>query len=233
MLEKTKNALLCPIKIDWLDLGNWESVYTSMKKNADKDENVVVGNKIHVNKCKNNLLYSDGRKHLTVNKLENLCVVNTEDAVLITNKDHTEDIKEIYSSLKKAGSDILQKSNKSYRPWGYYEVILDTLTYKIKRIHIAAGQQISLQYHLKRSEHWVVTKGIATVTKGKYIFQLNKNESTHIPVKEVHKIANNSSDELEFIEIQIGESLTEDDIVRLEDKYGRINEQHKKKQSPL
>jgi len=222
VFEKTKLALVCPIKINWMDLGSWNSFYSYMKQDADKKGNVVVGNKVFSNGCKDTLLYSESGAHLIVNKLENACVIATQDAVLITNKDKTEDVKEIYSNLKKTGSNIIRSSNKSYRPWGYYEVILDTPTYKIKRICITPRQQISLQYHMKRSEHWVITKGIATVTKGNKLFQLKKNESVYIPVKEIHKIVNNTSDALEFIEVQIGESLEEKDIIRLEDKYGRI-----------
>jgi mannose-1-phosphate guanylyltransferase/mannose-6-phosphate isomerase len=222
ILEKSKNVLLHPIKLDWLDLGNWKSVHADMRKSLDKDENVMVGEKTYVASCTNSLVYSDGTRHLTVSGLDNVCVINTEDAVLVINKDHTEAVKEIYADLKLTSSDLVKRSTKNYRPWGYYEVILDSPTYKIKRIFIAPGQSISLQYHMKRAEHWVVTKGVATVTKGKQLLQLERNESIYIPIGEVHKIANNSSDGLEFIEVQIGEVLTEEDIVRLEDKYGRV-----------
>lgn len=220
VLEKTRNALLRPIKLDWLDLGNWKSVYSHIGK--DKDGNVMVGDKAYINSCINSLFYSDGVRHLAVSGLDNVCVINTEDAVLVINKELTENVKEIYANLKQSGSDIVQKSTKYYRPWGYYEVILDSPTYKIKRIFIAPGQQISLQYHMKRAEHWVITKGIATVTKGKEMLQLERNESIHIPIGEVHRITNNYSTDLEFIEVQIGDILTEEDIVRLEDRYCRI-----------
>ncbi|NRA73803.1 MAG: mannose-1-phosphate guanylyltransferase/mannose-6-phosphate isomerase [Rickettsiales bacterium] len=229
VFEKTKNAFVYPINIKWLDLGSWNGFYQHMKKHSDKKGNVIIGNKISANKCANVLIHSKCNSHLVVNKLENICVINTQDAILITNKENSEDLKTIYTNLKKKDATIVQDSNRCYRPWGYYEVILDSTTCKVKRIFITPHQQISLQYHMKRSEHWVITKGIATVTKGKESLQLTANESIYIPVKEIHKISNNTSDILEFIEVQIGEELIEEDIIRLEDKYGRIKTKTKDK----
>jgi len=221
IFEKTIKSLLCPVKINWLDIGSWEAFYAYKKRSADKEGNVVLGDKVHTRNCKNTLLHSECDGHLIANGLANACVIHMQDAVLITTRDDSEGIKEIYSHLKKSGVDITQSSNKSYRPWGYYEVILDDANCKVKRICITPRQQISLQYHDKRSEHWVITKGVATVTKGNRVSQLEKNESVYISIKEVHKIANNTAEPLEFIEVQIGKDLSEKDIVRIEDKYKR------------
>ncbi len=218
IMEKTQNAAVLPIKIKWDDLGTWDSVYSTSQK--DSNNNAILGKKIHTEKTQNCLIYSDNNMITTVaHRVNNLNISVTNNAVLISNNKYSEEIKAVYNKLKNE-KDINEPSLE-YRPWGYYKNILITDLYKAKLLSINPHSQISLQYHYKRAEHWVVTKGIASITIGDTLHTLERDQSIYVPKREIHRIHNKTNDLLEIIEVQIGDYLGEDDIVRLEDKYNR------------
>ena len=155
--------------------------------------------------------------------MEDLCLVDTPDALLIASSSKTQDVKKIVTSLKAQNKSQATINRKTYRPWGWYDNIEEGKGFKVKRIGVNPGAVLSLQMHHKRSEHWVVIKGIAEVTCGEKVFNLNENESTFIPIGEKHRLRNSTPNPLEIIEVQLGSYLEEDDIVRFEDTYGRTS----------
>lgn len=222
IFEKTKKAAVCPIQMQWADLGSWNSFYEYMQNSSDINNNVSVGENVHISNCKDNLFYSHNSHHVVANNIQNLAVICTSDTVFITRRHDSEETKKIYAYLKENNIKITDTTTKCYRPWGYFEVILKETNYSVKRICIFPMQEISLQYHNKRNEHWVITKGTATIRKNDYTFLLKENQSVYINAREIHKISNATNENLELIEVQTGELIDEDDIVRLEDKYGRL-----------
>jgi mannose-1-phosphate guanylyltransferase len=219
IFEKTLKTVLMPINIKWYDLGNWQSIYDYHSK--DSSNNVSIGDNINANTSKNCLVYSDSKSHIVLHKVDNIFVIVTNDAVLVVNKNHAEEVKTIYNKLKADESDIVNHSNKHYRPWGYYEDLLVTQKYRVKLIQLNPHSQISLQYHNKRAEHWVITQGYAQITLEKETFTIKKDESVYIPVGKLHQIKNTADSYIEFIEVQIGDYVGEDDIVRVKDPYKR------------
>lgn len=218
IMETTKNAAVLPLKIKWDDLGTWRSVYNVAQK--DSSNNAILGEKIHTEKTQDCLIYSNNNKITTVaHRVNNLNISVTENVVLISNNKYPEEIKEVYNKLK--NKKDLNDSSLEYRPWGYYKNILITGLYKVKLLSINPHSQISLQYHHKRAEHWVVTKGTASITIGDTLHILERDQSIYVPKKDIHRIENKTKHTLEIIEVQIGDYLGEDDIVRLEDKYNR------------
>ena len=168
----------------------------------------------------NNFTYSD-QKLVVVSGINDQVVVNTKNAVLVTKKDSAHQLRDVMRLLIKDGREEAFDDSVISRPWGLFENIKSEKGYKVKKLLILPGEKISLQKHLKRSEHWVVISGIATITKGKKKFLLKKNESTFIKKGEVHRIENNGKVNLVLIEVQTGDYLEEDDIYRFEDKYNR------------
>ena len=202
-------------------MGSWGSIYEYFEK--DQNNNAFIGENITSFNSKNCLVYCKSDKNIVLNDVENISIIETEDALLVTKKDLSSQVKTIYNHFKKKNSDIIKKSNTTYRPWGYFTDLLITQTHRVKIIHLYPNSKISLQYHNKRAEHWVITKGVGHVTKGKKEIELKQDESIYIPHNEVHMIENKSDNLLEFIEVQIGSYVGEDDIVRLEDQYGRVD----------
>lgn len=220
IMEKTKYACTIPLKINWHDLGTWDSIYEYFEK--DENNNAFIGDNITSFNAKNCLVYCKSDKNIVLNDVENISIIETEDALLVMKKDISSQVKTIYNHFKNKNSDIIKKSNTTYRPWGYFTDLLLTQTHRVKIIHLYPNSKISLQYHNKRAEHWVITKGVGYVTKGKKELELKQDESIYIPHNELHMIENQSNSPLEFIEVQIGSYVGEDDIVRLEDQYGRV-----------
>ena len=144
-----------------------------------------------------------------------------KDAVLIANKNNTQDVKEVYQKLKDKSREECNNHPKMYRPWGSFETIDLSDRFKVKRITVKPGESLSLQMHHYRSEHWIVVRGIATVTCGDKVFDLNEDQSTYIPLGNKHRLENKGREALELIEVQTGNYLGEDDIIRFSDKYGR------------
>lgn len=218
VLERSDRVSLIPCDIGWNDVGSWQAVHEI----ADKDENgnALQGNVIAVD-CKNSLIRAEKRLVAAIG-VEDLCVVETADAVLISKSDQTQRVREVVDQLQEKGATEHIYHVKVNRPWGSYTVLEeDPEGFKLKRIEVAPGARLSLQSHRQRSEHWVVVSGIATVTNGDEVFTVHKNQSTYIPIGAKHRLENCGSEPLHIVEIQVGDYLGEDDIQRYEDHYGR------------
>ena len=222
VMEKTNLGTVLPLKTDWSDLGNWNSVWLNRQK--DKDGNAIEG-RVLLKKSKNCYLRSEGRLIVGLG-LENIIAVETCDAILISNKLNTQEIKDIVRELKNNKLVEGKEHKISYRPWGNYTSIAENKYWKVKKLIVNPKQSLSLQSHNFRSEHWVVVSGEAKVTLDYKDFYLKKNESIYVPSKTKHKLSNESEEILVLIEVQSGSYLGEDDIKRFEDIYGRINKQY-------
>ncbi|PCI53716.1 MAG: mannose-1-phosphate guanylyltransferase/mannose-6-phosphate isomerase [Alphaproteobacteria bacterium] len=218
VMEHTKNGVVVALDAAWSDIGAWDSVWNVSAKDADG--NVCKGDVI-VHDSKNNLIYSQN-KLVSVLGVEGLVVVETQDAILVANKGSVQDVKKIVDILKAAGRSEAKHHRTVYRPWGHYDSICMGERDQVKRITVKPGAKLSLQKHHHRSEHWVVVKGTAYVTKGDDILTLTENESVYLPLGIVHALENPGKIDLEIIEVQTGAYLGEDDIIRLEDQYGRV-----------
>ena len=218
VLEKSNRVLLIPCDIGWNDVGSWQAVHEIANKNSNG--NALQGNVIAVD-CKNSLIRADKRL-VAVIGVEDLCVIETADAVLVSKSDQTQRVREVVDILNQRGSTEHLFHAKVNRPWGSYTVLEeDQDGFKIKRIEVAPGARLSLQSHKRRSEHWVVVSGTATVTNGDEVTTVHKNQSTYIPIGSKHRLENKNSEPLHIVEIQVGDYLGEDDIQRFEDNYGR------------
>ncbi|MCU0734524.1 MAG: mannose-1-phosphate guanylyltransferase/mannose-6-phosphate isomerase [Methylotetracoccus sp.] len=211
-------AVVIPLAVGWSDLGSWSAV---SDLNAPDDHGNVTHGDVFAKDTHNSLLYSQGR-FLAVLGVEDLVVVETTDAVLVAHKDKTQDIKAVTEHLKHAARQEHIFHTKVHRPWGNYESIDHGTRYQVKRLNLKPGATLSLQLHHHRAEHWIVVKGTARVTRGEETFLITENESTYIPVGVRHRLENPGSIPLEIIEVQSGGYLGEDDIVRFEDKYYRL-----------
>ena len=214
--DNEKLAVL-PVDIGWSDVGAWSSV---MKiKNKDTNKNYIEGDVV-VEETNNCFIRSERGLIATIG-CEDMIIIDSDDAILIADKNKTQDIKKIVNQLKKNDRNERITHRKNFRPWGHYDTIDIGKNFQVKRLTIYPGKRLSLQLHHKRSEHWVVVKGVATVTKGEDQFVLNENESTYIPPETKHRLENAGDNVLEIIEVQSGAYLGEDDIVRYDDDFGR------------
>jgi mannose-1-phosphate guanylyltransferase/mannose-6-phosphate isomerase len=201
----------------WTDLGAWDSVWELMPKDANG--NAINGDVIMTD-CHNSLVHSTSRL-VTLVGVHDLVVIETSDALLVAAKTYSQYVNHIVAALQKNGREEHCYHRKVHRPWGWYDSIDEDERFKVKRLHVKPGASLSLQKHHHRAEHWVVVKGTAEITKGDKKIMLTENQSTFIPLGEVHRIANIGMVTLEIIEVQSGSYLGEDDIVRFEDDYGR------------
>ena len=217
VMEHTKKGLVVPLEAGWSDIGSWQSLMDI--KTKDKDGNVIEGEAI-LDNVKNTYAFSKNRL-ISASGVSDLIIIDTQDALLISSRKKSTNIKNIAIKLKESSRPELEYHRKVYRPWGYYDSIDAGIGFQVKRIMVNPGAKLSLQKHLHRSEHWVIVKGIAKITCGKKTFELEKNQSTYIPQGEIHRLENQQEDPLEIIEIQTGSYLCEDDIIRLEDHYDR------------
>lgn len=220
VMEKAKDVAVVSLDAGWSDVGSWHAVWEA--KESDAQDNVIVGD-VHTRQVENSYLHADSRM-LAVVGVKDHIIVETNDVVLVAHKDHSQEVKSIVTDLKNKKRREAETHSRVYRPWGYFESLDQAPGYQVKRIFIKPGAQLSLQMHHHRAEHWVVTQGIATVTKGEESFDLHANQSTYIPVGMKHQLRNLSTEPVILIEVQTGEYLGEDDIVRFEDKYGRVSE---------
>ena len=220
IMEGTKRGAVLPVSFNWSDVGSWKSVYDYMPK--EKNNNVLEGD-VFVNDSSNCYIKSDNRL-VVANGLTDLAVVDTEDAVLISDLNSTSEIKSIVGDLKGKGRSESLTHNTVFRPWGYFMNLNNDNGYKVKKLVVNPGSKLSLQKHRHRSEHWVVSKGTARVVNGDETVVLNEKQTIFIPKSNVHRIENIGHEELHIIEVQFGEILEEDDIIRLEDDYGREKE---------
>ena len=217
VMEKTKNGVVVPFDGSWSDVGSWESLWSSKVKDINNnhcDGDVVINN------VKESYIHSSNRL-VVANDISDLVIIDTQDALLVSSKKNSQDIKNIIQNLKIDNRSELDNHRKVYRPWGYYDSIDIGEGFRVKRILVNPGSKLSLQKHKKRSEHWVIVKGIAIITCGEKVFKLKENQSTYIPKEEIHRLENQEDTPLEIIEIQTGSYLEEDDIIRLEDDYHR------------
>lgn len=201
----------------WDDLGAWDAVWKVGKQ--DENGNVTSGDALLVN-AKNSLVYANSRLVSAVG-VENLVIVETADAVLIANRNNSQDVKNIVSQLEAQGREEKNLHRKVSRPWGWYDSVDEGDRFKVKRIQVKPGASLSLQMHQHRAEHWVVVRGVAEITNGDQVITLKENQSTYIPPGQIHRLSNCGTEPLEIIEVQSGSYLGEDDIVRFEDTYGR------------
>jgi mannose-1-phosphate guanylyltransferase/mannose-6-phosphate isomerase len=202
---------------DWSDVGSWQAVAALTE--ADNDGNAGQGERVAI-ATRGTYVHSEDRVVATVG-VENLVIIDTADAVLVAHRDHLQRVKDVVGELKARGHDSYKLHRTVARPWGAYTVLEDGLGFKIKRIEVKPGAALSLQLHHRRSEHWVVVRGCARVTRGEEVFEISANESTYIPVETRHRLENPGVEPLVIIEVQCGDYLGEDDIVRYDDKYGR------------
>ena len=218
VLEKSSRVSLIPCDIGWNDVGSWQAVHEISAK--DENGNALQGNVIALD-CKNSLIRAEKRLVAAIG-VEDFCVIETADAVLISKSDQTQRVREVVDVLHHCGATEHVYHAKVNRPWGSYTILEeDQDGFKIKRIEVAPGARLSLQSHNQRSEHWVVVAGTATVTNGEEVITVQKNQSTYIPIGAKHRLENRANEPLHIVEVQVGDYLGEDDIQRYEDSYGR------------
>lgn len=211
------SAAVVPLQAGWSDVGAWSALWDVSEQ--DRDGNVCQGD-VLLHESVNNYINADNRLVSAVG-VENLIIVETADAVLVANKDRSQDVKQIVAQLKQQQRKESMVHRRVPRPWGSYEGVVEGERFQVKRIVVRPGASLSLQMHHHRAEHWVVVRGTAKVTRGDEAFLLTENQSTYIPLGTVHRLENPGSLDLEIIEIQSGAYLGEDDIVRFQDNYGR------------
>ncbi|MBN2719561.1 MAG: mannose-1-phosphate guanylyltransferase/mannose-6-phosphate isomerase [Proteobacteria bacterium] len=217
IMEKTTKAAVMPLSMGWSDVGSWDSFYEMREKDSGK--NVVVGDVVNIDNegC---LLMSNGPL-AAVTGMKDTIVIQSEDAVLVCPRGQSQDVRKIVDTLEREERPERLVHPTVRRPWGAYTVLIQKGRYKVKKFVVEPGQRMSLQKHQKRSEHWVVVKGEILVTLGEQQRILEANEGITIPIGTVHRIENRGVDPAEIVEIQLGDYLGEDDIIRLEDNYGR------------
>ena len=217
VMEKTKKGYVLPLNAGWSDVGSWNSIWANSEKN---EQGNLIHGKVILNNTKDCFFKSDSRLLVGIG-VDNLVVVETNDAVLIANKNDTEAVKKIVKEMRRDKLIEVLKHKKIFRPWGYFVSIEEGLRWQIKKIEVKPGASLSLQMHQHRSEHWIVVKGIAKVEVNSQENILHENQSTYIPIGSKHRLSNAGNTELVLIEVQTGVYLGEDDIIRFDDKYGR------------
>lgn len=218
VMEKTNSAVVVPLDVGWSDVGAWSSLWNVSGK--DTDGNVTTGD-VMCQATRNSMIKSTSRLVATVG-ISDVVVVETKDAVLVAAKDQVQDVKKIVERLKAAGRSEYQLHREVYRPWGKYDLIDNGERYQVKRITVKPGNKLSLQMHHHRAEHWIVVSGTAKVHRDDEEFILTENTSVYLPVGCVHSLENPGKIPLELVEVQSGAYLGEDDIVRIDDIYGRV-----------
>jgi len=218
VMERTKLAAVVPADLGWSDVGSWSTVWDVL--DHDAAGNATDGPVVMLD-SRNSLVRSEESVLTTVVGLDDVIVVSTADAVLVAARAKAEQVKELVGQLKAQNHRAAVEHRRIYRPWGYYQDVDIAARYRVKRIVVKPGSKLSLQKHFHRSEHWVVVHGTAEVTVGSDARSVHENESIYIPIGSVHRLANPGRIPLELIEVQVGSYLGEDDIVRLDDVYGR------------
>ncbi|WP_307987347.1 mannose-1-phosphate guanylyltransferase/mannose-6-phosphate isomerase, partial [uncultured Pseudomonas sp.] len=217
VMEKTADAVMVPLDAGWSDIGSWSALWDVSPK--DTHGNVFKGDVLS-QASQNSYVHADSRL-VTLVGVDDLVVVETKDAVLVAHKDKVQDVKKIVEQIKHGSRQEHINHREVYRPWGMYDSIDNGHRYQVKRITVKPGAKLSVQMHHHRAEHWIVVSGTAKVTNGERTYLVCENESTYIPIGQIHALENPGVINLELIEVQSGSYLGEDDIVRFEDKYGR------------
>jgi mannose-1-phosphate guanylyltransferase/mannose-6-phosphate isomerase len=217
VMEKTERAAMVPLDAGWSDVGSWAELH----KVSDKDEqgNALTGDVV-VHECTDTFISGSSRL-VTAVGISNLVIVEDKDSILVAAKDKSQDVKELVDALKAQNREETNLHRQVFRPWGSYDSLDAEEGFQVKRLIVNPGAVLSLQKHARRAEHWTVVKGKARITLDDKEFDLEVNESTYIPIGAVHRIANPYDEPVYIIEVQCGDYLGEDDIVRLEDNYGR------------
>jgi mannose-1-phosphate guanylyltransferase/mannose-6-phosphate isomerase len=218
LAKQGEKIAVVPVDMAWSDLGSWDSIYQRHEKDASN--NVTHGEVVSVD-TQNSLIWTETGLVATLG-LHNVVVIQTADATLICDRSRAEDIKSLVAEVKLRKPELTEIHQTVYRPWGSYTVLEERENFKIKRIVVNPGAKLSMQMHKHRSEHWVVVSGTASITNNEIEYTLQENQSTYIPQTHRHRLANNGSEPLSIIEVQCGEYVGEDDIVRFEDTYGRL-----------
>src|SRR5499426_243788 len=218
VMERTDRAAVIPADLGWSDVGSWSTVWEVLDHDAAGN---AADGPVVVLDSRNSLVRSEEPMLTTVVGLDDVIVVSTADAVLVTSRAKAEEVKTLVEQLKTQNHRAAVEHRRVYRPWGYYQDVDIAPRYRVKRIVVKPGSKLSLQKHFHRSEHWVVVKGTAEVTLGNDVRSVHENESIYIPIGSIHRLANPGKIPLELIEVQVGSYLGEDDIVRLDDVYGR------------
>ena len=217
VMEKSANAMMVPLDAGWSDVGSWSALHDVSKR--DDRGNTLVGDTL-AHDCDNTFVQAEGRL-VAVAGLRDTIVVETKDSVLVADRNKSQDVKELVDLLKAQGREEIKLHRQVFRPWGSYDSIDIAENFQVKRLIVKPGAVLSLQKHAHRSEHWVCVKGKALITKNDKDFELNVNESTYVAIGDVHRIANPYDEPVHIIEVQCGDYLGEDDIVRFDDNYGR------------
>ncbi|WP_223454531.1 mannose-1-phosphate guanylyltransferase/mannose-6-phosphate isomerase [Pseudomonas sp. GL-RE-19] len=217
VMEKTEDAVMVLLDAGWSDIGSWSALWQVSEKN--EQGNVFKGDVL--DQCSHNTYVHADSRLVAVVGVENLIVVETKDAILVAHKDRVQDVKKIVDQLKTEVRNEHINHREVYRPWGVYDSVDNGHRYQVKRITVKPGAKLSVQMHHHRAEHWIVVSGTAKVTNGDKTYLVSENQSTYIPIGQIHALENPGMIPLELIEVQSGSYLGEDDIVRFEDKYGR------------
>lgn len=221
LVKHAEKVAVVPVDMTWSDLGSWDSIYARHEKDANN--NVTHGEVLNLD-TKNSLIWTETGLVATLG-LDNVVVIQTADATLICDRNRAEDIKTLVAEVKALKPELTEIHQTVYRPWGSYTVLEERVNFKIKRIVVNPGAKLSMQMHKHRSEHWVVVSGTATISNNEIEFTLKENQSTYISKTHRHRLANNSNTLLSIIEVQCGDYVGEDDIVRFDDNYGRLTSQ--------
>ncbi|MCE0460207.1 MULTISPECIES: mannose-1-phosphate guanylyltransferase/mannose-6-phosphate isomerase [Pseudomonas] len=220
VMERTSDAVMVPLDAGWNDVGSWSALWDTAEKDAHG--NVLKGDVI-TERTSSSYVHATHRLVATIG-VDDLVIVETKDAVLVAHKGDVQDVKKIVDQLKSCKRPEYANHREVYRPWGVYDSIDNGPRYQVKRITVNPGAKLSVQMHHHRAEHWIVVSGTAQVTNGDKTYLVTENQSTYIPVGQVHALENPGVIPLELIEVQSGTYLGEDDIVRFEDRYGRVKE---------
>jgi mannose-1-phosphate guanylyltransferase / mannose-6-phosphate isomerase len=218
LVKHAEKVAVVPVDMAWSDLGSWGSIYA--KRPKDEQGNVLHG-EVYQEDTENSLIWAS-RGVIATLGLKDIAVIQTTDATLVCHLNRAEDIKNLVAKVKSKRPDLTEFHRTVHRPWGTYTVLEESANFKIKRIVVNPGAKLSMQLHKHRSEHWVVVSGVATITNNEIEFTLNENQSTYISKTHKHRLENKGSEPLAIIEVQCGEYVGEDDIVRFDDKYGRV-----------
>jgi mannose-1-phosphate guanylyltransferase/mannose-6-phosphate isomerase len=216
VMEQTDAAMVLPVDIGWNDVGSWSALWDVAVR--DGDGNACRGDVIAIDSRNS---YAHARRLVALVGVDDLIVVETDDAVLVAHKDRVQQVKEVVAQLKTGQRSQAALHREVHRPWGSYDSVDVGDAFQVKRIKVKPGARLSLQSHTRRAEHWIVVRGTARVTRDNDVFELHANQSTYIPIGAKHRLENPGTQMLELVEVQSGDYLGEDDIVRYEDVYGR------------
>jgi mannose-1-phosphate guanylyltransferase / mannose-6-phosphate isomerase len=219
VMERTNRAAVIPVDIGWSDIGSWNTVWDIL--DHDSMGNAIQGAAV-LSDTRNSFVLSEDPILTTVIGLEDVIVISTSDAVLVTQRGKAEEVKELVEQLKRQNHRAAIEHRRIYRPWGYYQDVDIAARYRVKRIMVKPGSKLSMQKHFHRSEHWIVVHGTAEVSVHDDVRIIHENESVYIPIGSVHRLSNPGKIPLELIEVQVGSYVGEDDIVRFDDVYGRV-----------